>query len=423
MNTTDHTIECDHLDKDNLTGTLSALRLETNSSLSRLAIQLVEQCPDTCNTVYGNGNPDISGIGVFISFVLLGFYYVVFGPSFGIFILLMPKRRRQEVRKTLKRFRRLFGTIHATSVFLTFSTLVAACSRMRKSLPLYEMSFLSDLCGYLGSISRSTFLVYLTLGFGLEETAISLLVFPREGLYTTCDFVNWTLADYINSNLTTQPLKRDSLPTEMVLMACVKQRNFSQPAARLTRIPWHILPLVEVAMSLIAPLAAFIALWYSPDFWDRLCGFRRCILDTQWIFSIRRILRSRTSLSILLIFVNLNGIAITTINGLMLWDTRSRMMSVNTATAQDNEWGFGQVTAVLLWFPTTVWVCWNLLRLVPWFEILNFVMGRPRGEIRFSKTNILLRKLHSLAARSQKEPGLMLLSYLPVFWVSCLGIT
>ncbi|KAF2096272.1 hypothetical protein NA57DRAFT_79039 [Rhizodiscina lignyota] len=318
--------------------------------------ELIGECPAVCDTVYGNGNPDMSGIGVFISFMVQAAYFVLYRPVLGIIFLLIPQRHlTARAKLNLKRVKNLSEAIHGTSIFLTFSTLVAGSVRIKQSPPEYEVIFLFRLSRYLFHLGQSSFIVSCSFACGPTRSRY-------DRWYDLLEFINTILANYVNTAASRLP--PNVMLWKFVSLICAKDHHFPAPTSsnQPVMLSWPVYPAVHITLFVALFIGGILlALFFSWNKW-------------KIYVLVGRIFKDGTVRMMFFGAYNLLVITLTIHNAYELYDIRSKMLALDPVADSDNEWSFGQVTAVLLWVPITLWMVRNLLRLLPWLDILAWII-------------------------------------------------
>ncbi|TFK64489.1 hypothetical protein BDN72DRAFT_901501 [Pluteus cervinus] len=118
-----------------------------NDVLNQAAIQntnltdLVQKCQNICGLVWGTGNPDLSGIGAEVSYIIQVIFVVIFGPLFS-FLYGLRGSPKDSSKSPLVKLHDAF--VDSNAVF-TISISIAALVRIKQDAPLYELSFLLSL--------------------------------------------------------------------------------------------------------------------------------------------------------------------------------------------------------------------------------------------------------------------------------------
>lgn len=284
---------------------------------------------------------------------------------------------KTQVRQHLKRLNDLSATIRGTSAFLSFSTLLAGCVRLKQSPTPFETLYLVHLADYLSYMGLGGVWISCSLKMG-PLTKVSL-----NTIYILCEITNKILGDYLNnaarreliSSLARQHMQ---LQPFLALQSQGSTQDQSNPdkydeigKAWISNgpLPWLMWPIALVLGLLLGLVPLSLAVYNRP--FPRV----RRATDINILQLIRQAIFSKTTFSIFLVFMNLFIFTLTLRSGWKLWNARTRM-SIPNGSTNLNEWGFGQITAVLLWAPTTFWIIRNFLRLIPWLRIVLSVVTK-----------------------------------------------
>lgn len=201
-------------------------------------------------------------------------------------------------------------------------------------------------------------------------------------IYLLCEIINKGLADYLNN-----AARRELAPSlarqqvQLQPFSALPLQGHTQDQSKASDyedirkywvsngpLSWLLWPAALVLGSLIG----IVPLFFSAS--DRsLLGVRR-ISETRLIPLVRKTFVNRTAGCMILFFMNLSIILLMFVSAWELLYFRQKMK--NTPFVLADEWGFGQITAVLLWAPTSFWILRNFLRLVPWLEIILYVVTK-----------------------------------------------
>ena len=101
-----------------------------------------------CNTIYGPGNPDISGIGVRIALQIQAASYLLFGvvPTFASFFL--RGNTKPSTETAIVRFQDLFVNVFRTSSLFFITSFIAAWTRLSQKPPTFEVGMIHKLLVY-----------------------------------------------------------------------------------------------------------------------------------------------------------------------------------------------------------------------------------------------------------------------------------
>ena len=101
----------------------------TQTSLSRCV----------CNTVYGPGNPDLSGAGVTLSLYVQGILYLLVGPIPVLLSFFKSLYRQRAPGKIIRRFDSLFNTLCVTGCVFHLTSFLSSCVRFAQRPPAFEV--------------------------------------------------------------------------------------------------------------------------------------------------------------------------------------------------------------------------------------------------------------------------------------------
>lgn len=352
---------CSYLNSTRIIVTvLDAVLLRTQAPAIEIASIFVDKCPDICSTIYGNGNPDISGIGVFISFLIQSVYWALFRPFLAMLFLCIPKDvESKTVKASLGRLKRLSEAIHGTSIFLNFTTLVAGVVRMKQSPPEYEAIYLHRLSSYIGVMSRGSFIVSSAFAQGPIDS-------DRDRWYDLLDFGISCLADYLD--FVTTKYRSSLVMIRAVAGVCSGVRLYPAPPSSITPtyVSWS---LFSILGGVIGCVGGCIGSWKFGGWFYRL-------IRGEGVRLIRVAWQSRLVWAVFFGSYNISLIISVILNTMLLSRDRSMMKAANSSSYLDNEWGFGQVTAIMIWIPITLWILRRLIRVVfqaiPWFSVVGW---------------------------------------------------
>ena len=161
----------------------------------------VALCSDICSQVWGSGNPDLSGIGLNLSYLIQVTLTITCGPLLGtIYVLRRPLRLD---RTTVEAMLSIHDNFLDTSAAFNIPVAIAAAIRTHHFTPFYELAFLQFLIlmqahslllvasiiglferPYRRSIRRLyVVILYLLINFSLcIEVVVSALTNPMNGV-------------------------------------------------------------------------------------------------------------------------------------------------------------------------------------------------------------------------------------------------
>jgi hypothetical protein len=296
----------------------------------------VASCPQTCTLAWGTGNPDLSGIGANISYILQAVLTFIFCP---LFCLLYWCLNRWEISKDTKdKLETLQDTFLDISAQFSIPVAVAAVIRFHQHAPFYELAFLRSLTTmqFLSLLSstvtsgifqkrKSPLRIGVLVAYGLLEFGLymGLIGNLREGkksweilseLGQACKAYN-QIEPWIQ-NIPTRPPG---------VLAHVTAENFFD---LFSKKHWKE-ALVELALAIAGIIGLFVAIG---------------IIVVLVLVLIGRDVRLLGAMSLAFTV----GMLVEVVE---MERTRNVMKTVTGAEFQDNQWGFGQVISLFLWAP------------------------------------------------------------------------
>jgi len=132
-----------------LTGTsISDLLDKADRNLLNLTATIAS-CPDICTLALGQGNPDLSGIGVFISYIMQASLTILCGPI--LFLTYSALRRPGERDEISEPLSEIIDSFIDTSIAFNIPVGIATTIRMAQSVPFFDQSFSLYLLGMQSS--------------------------------------------------------------------------------------------------------------------------------------------------------------------------------------------------------------------------------------------------------------------------------
>ena len=123
-----------------LTGTpLSDLLDKADQNLLNLTATIA-LCPDICTQAWGQGDPDLSGIGVFISYIMQAVLTFLCGPILGLTYSALGPDECDALSEIVDSF-------IETSIGFNIPIAIATTIRTAQSVPFFDQSFSSYLLG------------------------------------------------------------------------------------------------------------------------------------------------------------------------------------------------------------------------------------------------------------------------------------
>ena len=102
-------------------------------------------CPGICSLAWGSGNPDLSGIGVNISYIMQAVLALLCGPILALVYSFRNGLRLDE--STQDRLSDIFNNFIDISAAFNIPVAIAAAIRLRQYAPFFEQYFLLFLLG------------------------------------------------------------------------------------------------------------------------------------------------------------------------------------------------------------------------------------------------------------------------------------
>lgn len=324
----------------------SELGINNNDTI---ASALVQTCPQSCTLAYGNGNPDISGIGVFISFLLQGLYLIFFGAIASIVFISLSKSHIQKWRYDLRQIQRIARKISETSALLTLTTAVASLIHMRQDPPEYEKLFLYRLHQYLQAVcstSSMMFWAFFAAPDGVTKHDVAIFI---------CDFISWNLA--LGFCAFARRYDRSHLNTNLVTKTCASLEGFPAPVHGLVRQVGHGLDQQTQAIAWIMSAALMVMLITldrkrsmeerQPSALNVAEAYPHAVKFT-FPWSLRYPPPESSAYRYTIIFACVFYSLHVVLRGISVVQVRSQMLHADGVNMSENQWEFGQVTVKLL---------------------------------------------------------------------------
>ncbi|KDR77333.1 hypothetical protein GALMADRAFT_442853 [Galerina marginata CBS 339.88] len=303
----------------------------------------VNSCPGICTLAWGTGNPDLSGIGANVSYILQAVLTCIFGP---LFCLVYGFRKRWNFsEKTNEILEMLQDAFLDVSAQFSIPVAVAAVIRFRQHAPFYEIAFLRSL----------TTMQFLSL---LSTTVTSGIFNERKDALRITVLVFYGLLEFgfymgLIGGLRTS---KQSWETLTELSEACKAYN-------------HILPWFAYIPPPSLHLPHITAKQYFNPFSKQGAGFAAIIFGfiVAGVIALLIAIAILGGLAAILISQEvkiLGPISLAFTIGMLvevvqMEHTRDVMRAVTGPEFQDNQWGFGQVIALFLWAPLGIQIIYH----------------------------------------------------------------
>lgn len=386
--------------------------------------ELVRECPDACGVIYGSGNPDISGKGVMISYISQAALTCLFTTLPHLYRWIIKPiswnlagrlhgigcNKFAGASKFITILEKLRPSLYESNAFFTVSIFIAALVRYSQTPSIFEVVFIDQL------VNLQTFIVLAMLvsrAAELEELQKLGItqVFRRER--SVCVYV-------------------------MIMLVCQLVATYASKLPRSAFPQYYIISLACHSFTGYLDVSSYFTFTNTPIFWELVAfglATGTCYLlglcigiaslgyilrhsvtaATLWERIIPRYFREHffemfVQIFILSMFSLCGGLVIWRVielQGLRSWIVKSSQKAL-----QDNDWGYGQTTAVLIWMPIlrrAVIVAWETYR-QPSPQATN--EGLPSGASTTSSEGLV--GASALGADSASEPSSLPDSQLPV---------
>ncbi|PVH72662.1 hypothetical protein DL98DRAFT_595823 [Cadophora sp. DSE1049] len=287
---------------------------------------LVTACRSVCNVVLGSGNPDMAGPGVMISYYLQVALSVLFGPLLPFVIRISKKRSFQPVLRRVSLLEKLLLSVVQTSLFYSCSLYIAAVVRYAQSPSISESVILRPLLRF--QLATVSFLLCgLVLEWRLKDFRVpfewllySVMIILIQGL--TCLI--------LEIRVPTMP-EDDRKYYSRLATACRTRGGDTGPFYGSNGYFYVTGRSVGVTAFLIGLPGLWLVMYLIPKSWKRLPEP-----------AVRRIHWKKIKLG-------LSGLVLFFLSVLLA--SCIRLLVNVSAEVNENNWGYGQTTAVLLWAP------------------------------------------------------------------------
>ncbi|KAK3354006.1 hypothetical protein B0T25DRAFT_224006 [Lasiosphaeria hispida] len=308
--------------------------------------EAVGRCPETCGLIWGSGNPDLSGIGAYISYILQSIFTFIFGPVFVTIFACFLKPggiRDDSNRKVYEPLVGLITTQLDTSVGFSIPVAIAAIVRLRQSPPFYEIAFLESLL-----TSQFLSLLAICLGLGvlklyedeskgrrivsiiiccLVEFALYMVLIrylrTSQGMWAAIQELGGACSLYGSILPGFQYFQNHQFLPQITAAQFFNPFDFSN-WTNTAKFAWTIIGLILAGATALCILCAAVG------------GLFASISSGEPI-----------SLGLLSLGLSIGSAYCTA----QMSHKRDAMRAILGDQFQDNEWGFGQVVAICLWAP------------------------------------------------------------------------
>ncbi|KAK5654662.1 hypothetical protein OQA88_6985 [Cercophora sp. LCS_1] len=309
--------------------------------------EAVRQCPDVCDLVWGSGNPDLSGIGAYVSYIIQCVLTFLFGPvlvaAFACSSLEPGGITGSDAYKPLASL----VTAHLDmSVGFSVPVAIAAIVRIRQSAPFYEIAFLEPLL-----TSQFLSLLATCLALGVLQIHKTPGAHRRILVVVVCILLEFSLYMVLVGYLRTS---RDMwLAIQELGGACRLYGSvlpgfqyFQQPPSQ------PVTSFIERAGPRMAPIVIGLL----------IAAIAAIVLLFGVVFGLCYVIATGEPITLGLMSLGLAvGSAYCTVQ---MSRKRDAMRAILGDRFQDNEWGFGQVVALCLWAPLIPYFLGFLLSLL-----------------------------------------------------------
>ena len=289
-----------------------------------------------------------------ISYILQGVSSLLFGPLLAVLSLYIGSDASSDSLLELpsklwitESFVPVARSLHQTNIIIAFSVLVASIIRLGQVRPVAEVDFIKDLALYelwTALICTSSY----SLIHESSKTRNTVI-----GLYTA---VTWFVAVIISNSRSYPSSYGEAL--QAITTYCIRQDDWPVPTANLvvpdepktqeSWLPAGIKALIVISSPVLGVVALVTGLVLIV-----ILAYIGMLLAKPYLL-LCRLLRLGPWR-----FVSVAGaLALTAISGFYvgvwldsLLAHRQELRLASGSAYQDNEWGFGQITALLAWIP------------------------------------------------------------------------
>ncbi|TFK64490.1 hypothetical protein BDN72DRAFT_861324 [Pluteus cervinus] len=342
-----NTTDCDF-------SSLNAVLQQATASGTNIT-ELVQECQGICNLAWGNGNPDLSGIGANVSYIIQFLLVVIFGPIFVLFHGLKDRNDDSE-----SKFVELHKDFVNASAQFTIPITIATVVRIKQDASLYEITFLQ----YLTSMQFLGLLAVHVAGGVVKKPGVKQITLMV--LYSLLDFgLYMGLVGFLQTS------KASWTQIQELGSACIGYGkilpgyNYAKSA--------HLQAIASTTLDIFAfprdePVEGFIIRRNAAEagkkieliFGLALAGVAGVVALGFTLFGLYMTFTKKWHIPLGVISLGLTSGTLYFLVQMEL--TRGVMQSLTGTEFLDNQWGFGQVLSLLLWIPFLVQGLWSLLR-------------------------------------------------------------
>lgn len=338
---------------------------------------LVTACDSVCLLAYGSGNPDITGIGVMISYLIQGITTTLLGPVLVCVLLFLDARLFDSATQDRSLFRittmpsapalkalvRLSRRHHKINLFIAVSVVLASAIRVGQLEPIAEVEFIGNLTEY------QFYMCVASLG-------ISRCILPAEPdpdnpaedfrpnswqrMFIRIYGIVFWAAYMVVRQTQKSPSSKKQVMQELTHY-CKMNRHYPYVNFGLGNPPplpkqledMGVKHAMVYAILFSAPLAVALGggllLWYFQRGLTMLARF----LVRHWVRGCRglRVRPVRCVGCLLFLPVASVWCILWALSLVLLQWERLLLLQATGEANQDSEWGFGQILAILVWLP------------------------------------------------------------------------
>ncbi len=319
---------------------------------------LVTVCSQVCPLVYGTGNPDISGIGVspmFLtarleslikmighdSYIIQGILILLFGPVFAMTVFIFKINLATPGNQPFRIVRvigNILPTVYSETIFLSLSVFVASIIRIKGVPPIAELDFIKLLAVYQYCI---------TVGTVLSQS----YVFPKRvkvHLYSGLITAFMIIVQFMN-RLPSQKAKLLKQITDY----CSTELDFSLPLVNFKSAENSLRYGIFVLSYSAGLVGLSVVIWLLWKYFSAVLSRLGRFLWRKYVEFCSFLGVAPARFHVLLcgplftVYWASSCIAL----AVSLQDQRHDLQKSVGSNYQDSEWGFGQITAMLIWGP------------------------------------------------------------------------